>query len=100
MEINTYKHIDIYGFKAKTSTSHALVDATHYSMSILDNGHFTMEIFISFLLSFKAFHNMLPVTLNSKFVIKCSPYAIRSTNILSQLFVNQIQDNSVLLLLQ
>ena len=35
-----------------------------------------------FLLLFKAFHNLLPVTLNSNFVVKCSPYqyATRSTN--------------------
>ena len=26
-----------YGFKAKTSTSHALADATHYTMSNLDS---------------------------------------------------------------
>ena len=36
-----------YGFKAKTSTSRALADATHYIMSNLDNGYFTMGIFIN-----------------------------------------------------
>ena len=36
-----------------------------------------------FLLRFKAFHNMLPnlpIVLNSNFILKCSPHAMRFTN--------------------
>ena len=35
-----------YGFKANTSTSHTLADASNYITSNLDKDHFTMRLFI------------------------------------------------------
>ena len=59
-----------YGFKAKTSTSHALADATHYIMSNLDNRYFTMGIFINLRKTFDTVdHNIL--------LIKIEFYGIR-----------------------